>query len=114
MNDNFYVIATGNPSRFHGRLELPMSLQTRFATVLLQPIQPEELKLIIKVKAPDMADADVQTWCDAFFEAKRGIPTLTTRALLQAIKAPHVSDAGSKAALSAPTSYDPAIPPPVQ
>ena len=114
MNDNFYVIATGNPSRFHGRLELPMSLQTRFATVLLQPIQPEELKLIIKVKAPDMADVDVQTWCDAFFEAKRGMPTLTTRALLQALKTPPVSDPGANAASSALISFDPAIPPPVQ
>ncbi len=103
MSDNFYVIATGNPSRFHGRLELPMSLQTRFATVLLQPIQPEELKLIIKVKAPDMADVVVQTWCDAFFETKRYMPTLTTRALLQALKAPHVSDTSATAASLAPT-----------
>ena len=88
VHDDFFVIATGNPSRFHGRLELPMSLQTRFTTVLLQPIQPDELMLIVKDKAPDMADAEVQRWCDAFFEAKRGMPTLTTRALLQALKAP--------------------------
>jgi MoxR-like ATPase len=102
VHDNFYVIATGNPSRFHGRLELPMSLQTRFSTVLLQPIQPEELKLIIQVKAPDMADVEVQRWCDAFFEAKRGMPTLTTRALLQALEAPPTSADIAKAAASAP------------
>jgi len=86
VHADFYVIATGNPSRFHGRLELPMSLQTRFTTVLLQPIQPDELMLIIKDKAPGMPDDEARRWCSAFFEAKRDTPTLTTRALLEALK----------------------------
>ncbi len=86
MHDDFYVIATGNPSRFHGRLELPMSLQTRFTTVLLQPIQPDELMLIIKDKAPDMPDDEAWRWCGAFDVAKRTTPTLTTRALWEALK----------------------------
>ena len=87
VHADFYVIATGNPSRFHGRLELPMSLQTRFTTVLLQPIQPDELMLIIKDKAPFMPDDEARRWCSAFFEAKRATPTLTTRALWEALKA---------------------------
>ncbi len=86
MHDDFYVIATGNPSRFRGRLELPMSLQTRFTTVLLHPIQPEELMPIIKFNAPDMDDGEARGWCDAFFEAKRITPTLTARALLDAVR----------------------------
>ena len=86
MHADFYVIATGNPSRFHGRLELPMSLQTRFTTVLLQPIQPDELMLIIKDKAPGMPDDEARRWCSAFFEAKRATPMLTSRALWEALK----------------------------
>jgi hypothetical protein len=86
VDANFFVIATGNPSRFHGRLELPMSLQTRFTTVLLQPIQPDELMLIIKVKAPDMPDDEARRWCSAFDVAKRSTPMLTTRALWEALK----------------------------
>ncbi len=86
VHDGFYVIATGNPSRLHGRLELPMSLQTRFATVLLQPIQPDELKRILQHNVPDMAGDEVQRWCAAFFAAKRVVPALTTRALLEAVK----------------------------
>jgi hypothetical protein len=38
VHDDFYVIATGNPSRFRGRLELPMSLQTRFMTLCEQRV----------------------------------------------------------------------------
>jgi hypothetical protein len=64
-----------------------MSLQTRFTTVLLQPIQPDELMLIIKDKAPDMTDDEARRWCSAFFEAKRATPTLTSRALWEALKA---------------------------
>jgi MoxR-like ATPase len=86
VHDEFYVIATGNPSRFHGRLELPMSLQTRFTTVLLQPIQPDELMLIIKDKAPDLTDDEARRWCGDFFAAKRNTPTLTTRTLWEALK----------------------------
>ena len=86
VHDDFFVIATGNPSRFHGRLELPMSLQTRFATVLLQPIQPDELLRIVKGRAPDMAEEEAQRWRDSFFQAKQCAPNLTTRALLEALK----------------------------
>ncbi len=86
VHDDFYVIATGNPSRLHGRLELPMSLQTRFATVLLLPIQPDELKRILQHNVPDMAGDELQRWCAAFFAAKRVVPALTTRALLEAVK----------------------------
>ena len=63
-----------------------MSLQTRFTTVLLQPIQPDELMLIIKDKAPSMPDDEARRWCGAFFEAKRNMPTLTTRTLWEALK----------------------------
>ena len=63
-----------------------MSLQTRFTTVLLEPIQPDELMRIIKDKAPGMADGEAQKWCSAFFGAKRATPTLTTRALWEALK----------------------------
>ena len=86
VHDDFFVIATGNPSRFHGRLELPMSLQTRFATVLLQPIRPDELLRIVKGRAPDMAEEEAQRWRDSFFQAKQCAPNLTTRALLEALK----------------------------
>ena len=86
MHDDFFVIATGNPSRFHGRLELPMSLQTRVVTVLLQPIQPDELLRIVKGRAPDMAEDEAQRWRDSFFQAKQRAPNLTTRALLEALK----------------------------
>ncbi len=63
-----------------------MSLQTRFTTVLLQPIQPDELMLIITDKAPGMPYDEARRWCSAFFEAKRNTPTLTTRALWEALK----------------------------
>ncbi len=107
MHDDFYVIATGNPSRFRGRLELPMSLQTRFTTVLLQPIQPEELILIIKDKVPGMPDDEARGWCRAFFEAKRAAPTLTTRALWEALKdAAGFSDGASEIKPVAATAAD--------
>ncbi len=97
MHNDFYVIATGNPSCFRGRLELPMSLQTRFTTVLMQPIQREELMLIVKDKVPDMPEDEARGWCDAFFEAKRSAPTLTTRALWEALKgAAGCSDSASQ------------------
>ena len=111
MHDDFYVIATGNPSCFRGRLELPMSLQTRFTTVLLHPIQPEELILIIKDKVPGMPDDDARGWCRAFFEAKRAVPTLTTRALWEALKdAAGCSDGAPEIKPVAPTAADVVVP----
>jgi hypothetical protein len=63
-----------------------MSLQSRFTTVLLQPIQPDELMLVFKDKAPGLLDDEARRWCSAFFEAKRATPMLTTCALWEALK----------------------------
>jgi MoxR-like ATPase len=87
VHPDFFVIATGNPSRFHGRLELPMSLQTRFTTVLLKPIDPSELKVIIQSKQDfQLGDEDAQLWVSAFFAAKERVPAVTTRALLAVLR----------------------------
>jgi MoxR-like ATPase len=87
VHPNFFVIATGNPSRFHGRLELPMSLQTRFTTVLLKPIDRNELKIIIQSKQNFLlGDDDAQMWVEAFFKAKESLPEVTTRALLSVLR----------------------------
>jgi len=101
VHPNFFVICTGNPPRFHGRHKLPASLQTRFATVQLDPISHAELHDIIqqqvdtnkgKGRFPEqitesLADCDkIELWSRAFVAAKRKEPLLNLRALEGALK----------------------------